>query len=107
MGTLPVGDGTPSTARSATAGTGANVLTAANLVRSGTSFVNFVGANTDLGTAANQVKFAGLANNALIPYATVTGGNGTQMTANTTALGVRGVPSVTQAVTLKNSLAEV
>ncbi|MBY0512848.1 MAG: hypothetical protein K2P78_02935 [Gemmataceae bacterium] len=56
------------------------MLTAANLVRAGTARGTFLGVNTDLGTAANQVKFTGLANNLTLPCATVVGGSGTQAT---------------------------
>src|SRR5204863_40258 len=58
-------------------------------------------------TANNQLKFTALADNTLIPYAKVIGGNGAQLALNTAALGVKGVPSTTQATVYKTSLAEV
>src|SRR5262249_13671897 len=107
VGTLTLNTNTASAVRSVTAGTGANVLTFANITRNARGFVTFAGVGTDLGTASNQIRVTGLANNQLLAYATAAGGNGAQEVVNTTAAGVRGIPSVTQATVYKNSFAEV
>src|SRR5437762_1284509 len=76
---------------SLTPGAGQNAtLNFGTLTRSSGGTLTFSGSN--LGSAAQQIKFSGIADNTLLPYATV---NGTALANYTTANGIAPAATIT------------